>query len=82
MLKTKTITKKYILEVSAIKDVFTRQAKINEIVIAFADNAVQFASSDGWTEYYELIHKKTNLSHQMRKKAFFNAYDSQLNVGR
>lgn len=76
------ITKAKILATVDIKDIDEKQRHINEIVIAFADNEANFESSECWSEYYELIHKKTNLSHQMRKKAFFNAYDSQLNVGR
>ena len=78
MLKTNIITKDYILEVNGIKDHSEKQVKINEIIIAFADNEAQFESSDAWTEYYELIYKKTNVSPTMRKKAFFNAYNSQL----
>jgi len=80
MLKTGTITKEYILGLNKIADVDARQVKINEIVIAFASGSVDFASSDCWSEYYELVHKRTNVSNEMRKKAFFNAHDSQLRV--
>lgn len=77
------ITKDDILATVGIKDAFEKQHRINEIVAAFANNTVQFESSDDWSEYYELIHTKTSLSHELRKKAFFNAYDSQMcNRGR
>ena len=78
MMNKSIITRDDILETVGIKDVSEKQHRINEIVIAFANNAVRFESSDSWSEYYELIHTKTNLSHELKKKAFFNAYDSQM----
>ena len=83
MMNKTIITKNDILATVDIKDVFEKQHRINEIVIAFANNTARFDSSDGWAEYYELIQTKTNLSHELIKKAFFNAYDSQMrNKGR
>lgn len=80
MVEQSIITKSYILDTVDIKDVSEKQRRINEIVIAFANGDAQFESSDGWSEYYELIQKQTNLSRALRKKAFFNAYNSQKNL--
>ena len=83
MMNKTIITRDDILATVDIKDGFEKQRRINEIVIAFANKGAQFESSDSWSEYYELIHKKTSLSHELIKKAFFNAYDSQMrNRGR
>ncbi len=83
MINKKLITRDDILATVSIQDTSERQHRINDIVIAFANKTVQFESSDSWSEYYELIHTKTNLSHELKKKAFFNAYDSQMrNNGR
>ena len=78
MINKQRITRNDILATADIQDASEKQRRINEIVIAFANKTVQFESSDSWSEYYELIHTKTNLSHELRKKAFFNAYDSQI----
>lgn len=77
------ITKANILATVDIQDVSEKQRRINEMVVAFANNVAHFESSECWSEYYELVQKKTNVSHELRKKAFFNAYDSQMrNNGR
>ena len=83
MIDKQLITRDDILATVDIQDVSEKQRRINDIVIAFANNTVQFESSESWSEYYELIHTKTNVSHVLRKKAFFNAYNSQIrNTGR
>lgn len=81
MKKQTIITKSKILATVDIKDIDEKQRSINEIVIAFANNTADFESSECWSEYYELVHGKTNVSHDLRKRAFFNAYESQKRKG-
>jgi len=76
------ITKAKILATNEIKDIAEKQRSINDIVSAFADNNAYFESSECWAEYYELVHRKTNLSHELIKKAFFNAYKSQKDISK
>ena len=75
------ITKEKILSAVNIKDIDEKQRCIDEFITAFADNKACFESSECWSEYYELVHGNTSLSHKLRKKAFLNAYKSQKGNG-
>ncbi len=71
------VTSKQIMAIAEIPNGSEKQAQINKIIIAFADKKARFESPDIWSEYFEVIHKHTSLSHGMKKRAFFNAYDCQ-----
>ena len=76
----KIITTEEILKIARMGHSSEKQRKVNEIVIGFADNDMCLASVDTWDVYCSVIHKCTSVSEEMKKLAYFNAFENQLQL--
>lgn len=74
----KIITKDDMLAAARTKDIFSRQKRINDIVVGFADNKLCFDSTDALEIYYSVIHGLSGLSFNMKKTAYFNACENHM----
>lgn len=70
------ITRDDMLAAARIPDIFTRQKRINDIVIGFANKTARFDSTDALEIYYNVIHRLSGLSFNMKKTAYFNACEN------
>ena len=76
----KIITKDDMLAAARTKDIFSRQKRINDIVVGFADNKLCFDSTDALEIYYSVIHRLSGLSFNMKKTAYFNACKNHMEL--
>ena len=74
------VTKDDMLAAARISDIFTRQKRINEIVIGFANKTVRFDSTDALDIYYKVIHRLSGLSYNMKRTAYFNACENHMKL--
>lgn len=74
------ITRDDMLAAARIPDIFARQKRINEIVVGFANKTVRFDSTDALEVYYNVIHRLSGLSFNMKRTAYFNACENHMQL--